>query len=72
MAEAFLAFASELDGLYCRYFVVACGVMGIDQWIMVKKVNLIVEKSMEDTSYSGMLANMFAMASLMVDRSALR
>ena len=36
VAEALLALTCEVDGHLCGNFVVACGILGIDKWVMVR------------------------------------
>jgi len=40
VAEAFLALGSQLNGLHGKNFIVACGLLGIDQQVVVREIDL--------------------------------
>jgi hypothetical protein len=40
VAEAFLALGSQLNGLHGQNFIVACGLLGIDQRVVVREIDL--------------------------------
>ena len=44
VAEMFLALTGELNGHHQGDLVVACHVLCVDKWVMVRKVHIAVEK----------------------------
>jgi hypothetical protein len=71
-ADVLLALTSELNRWYQGCLIVAHGILGIDQWIMMMKVDFPVEETSEGGEGLRNFVNMLVVISLMLAQSGLK